>query len=169
MRSSSVRLTLLAAAAIAVVVLFVAGDFVSPRPVLASHTGGADNFLIDMNATGNTATSITSIELCARINENNVQDADEDGIDTVSIDVVTGPAGVPASNRMSAYAFVRPIRPDPPDRTKTGQLLASARRSLLTRVIPGPTRMDFTVARRWTGVVRHDSGNPVWCSEPAIN
>lgn len=77
MRSSSVRLWLPVAPAIAVFLLFVSGDFVSPTPVLASHTGGADNFLIDMDPTGNTATSITSIESCARINENNVQDADE--------------------------------------------------------------------------------------------
>jgi hypothetical protein len=71
----------------------------------ANHAGGADNFLIDMDPAGNTATSIGSIESCARINENNIQDADEDAIDRILIDVVTGPLGIPAGSPMGAFSF----------------------------------------------------------------
>ncbi len=76
-----------------------------PEPALASHAGGADNWLIDMDPTGNTATSIGSVETCARINRNGFQDADEDGVDSVQLDVVVGPAGIPASTAMLAFGF----------------------------------------------------------------
>ena len=74
----------------------------------AVPAGGADNFSIDMDpssAPGNTATSIGSIESCARIDENDVLDADEDAVDTLLIDVVVGPLGIPASNPIIAFAF----------------------------------------------------------------
>jgi len=73
------------------------------------HAGGADNFLIDMDpsaAPANTATSIGSTESCARIDENDALDADEDAVDTAQIDVVVGPLGIPQSNPMIAFAFV---------------------------------------------------------------
>ena len=91
MRSSSVRLRpILAVAAIAglLFVLVLATFNLSPRAALASHDGGADNFLIDMDPTGNAATSVGPIQGCARINKNGVQDADEDAIDTVFADIV---------------------------------------------------------------------------------
>ncbi len=67
----------------------------------ASHTGGADNFLIDMDPTlspQNTATSLGSIQLCARINDNGLLDADEDSLNQVVVDIVTGPQGIPPYN-----------------------------------------------------------------------
>ncbi|HET9476431.1 MAG TPA: thrombospondin type 3 repeat-containing protein [Dehalococcoidia bacterium] len=107
MRSCSVRLPLLAAAAIAglLVVFAPHGLAVDSRAVLASHRGGADNILLDMDPAGNTATSIGSIQSCARINPNGVQDADEDAIDAISIDVVTGPQGIPAGNPMIGFSY----------------------------------------------------------------
>jgi hypothetical protein len=71
----------------------------------ASH-GGMDAMLIDMDpsaAPANTATSLGSVETCARINENNILDADEDSVDSLSIDVVAD--SIPASNPMFAWVF----------------------------------------------------------------
>jgi hypothetical protein len=82
-----------------VAVLFVTSESTAH----ASHSGGADFFLLDMDPTGNTASSIGSIEPCARINPNGFADADEDGIDFIEIDAVTGPSGIPASNPMIAF------------------------------------------------------------------
>jgi hypothetical protein len=76
-----------------VAVLIAATDsLVSPR-VLASHDGGMDEMTLDMNPgsePANTSTSLGSIEFCARMNENDILDADEDGIDALYVDVVTG-------------------------------------------------------------------------------
>jgi hypothetical protein len=58
-----------------------------------------------MDPAGNTATSIGTVQPCARINENNIQDADEDGVDSVDIHVVTGPAGIPSSHPLAAFSF----------------------------------------------------------------
>ncbi|MFQ5472847.1 MAG: hypothetical protein ACE5FA_08190, partial [Dehalococcoidia bacterium] len=74
----------------------------------ASEPGGMDSMSIDMNPHGtpaNTATSIGSREFCARINENDLLDADEDDIDTLEIDVTTGPVGIPESNPLIAFEF----------------------------------------------------------------
>ena len=80
-------------------VLATAGAlFFGAEPVSASHlctpeSGGCgmDAMSIDMDAAAapaNTATNIGSIENCARINENDVLDADEDILeDTVTFDV----------------------------------------------------------------------------------
>jgi hypothetical protein len=88
-------LTVVLAATALLFILSLGGQL---RPSLASHAGGADFFLIDMDPTGNTATSIGTVEPCARVNPNGIQDADEETIDSVDIDIVTGPAGIPASN-----------------------------------------------------------------------
>ena len=61
---------------------------------------------IDMNphdVPANTATSVGSREFCARINENDILDADEDEIDTLEIDVTTGPKGIPTGSAMIAF------------------------------------------------------------------
>ena len=79
------------------------------RTTIASEPGDMDAMSVDMNPHGipaNTATSIGSREFCARINENDFLDADEDDIDTLEIDVTTGPEGIPASNPMIAYSFI---------------------------------------------------------------
>lgn len=92
-------------AAIAVIALLAVSFVAVPDQASASHAAGADIFLIDMDPSGNTATSIGPVESCARINVNGVIDADEDGVDTVDVDVATGPAGIPASNPIIAYQF----------------------------------------------------------------
>jgi hypothetical protein len=104
MRSSSVRLPLFAAAAIAGLALLVFGALAQTPGGLATHVnGGPDYVLIDMDPSGNTATSIGTVQSCARVNENNIQDADEDAVDALSIDIVTGPGGIPASNPLIAF------------------------------------------------------------------
>ncbi len=83
----------------------------------AGHSSGAarandvatmDAVSIDMDpaaAPANTATSIGSREFCARVNENDTLDADEDAVDTLEIDVTTGPVGVPAEHPTNGYQF----------------------------------------------------------------
>jgi len=93
----------LTAAVVTIVLLAVVSFAQPPAEVQANHEVTADFFLIDMDPTGNTATSIGTIETCARINENNVLDADEEAVDALDIDVVTGPQGIPASLPMLAF------------------------------------------------------------------
>jgi hypothetical protein len=78
---------------------------------------GAENFSIDMNnpllGAQNSATTIGAIDSCARLNENNVIDADEDPVDldgnglpeadTVIIDVTAN--NIPASNPMAGFTL----------------------------------------------------------------
>lgn len=90
--TASLRGGILAAALVA---LLVTG---APReaPAFASHAGGMDAMSIDMDpsaAPANTATTLGTREACARIDENNVLDADEDVVDGLGIDVTAG--GVP--------------------------------------------------------------------------
>jgi hypothetical protein len=86
------------------VALFL-GLFGADSAALATHDGGADNFLIDMAPTGNAATTVRTVETCAEIDPNGVQDADEDSVDALDVDVVVGPSGFPAANPMIAFAF----------------------------------------------------------------
>jgi hypothetical protein len=72
----------------------------------ATHNGGADNYLIDMDPSGNTASNIGTIQSCARINRNGVKDADEDSVDTIELDLVTGPQGIPVGNPMIGFSAV---------------------------------------------------------------
>jgi len=58
--------------------------------ISASHAGGAQSFAVDMNPfapSANTATSLSVRQTCARIDVNGVQNADEDGVDIVLVDV----------------------------------------------------------------------------------
>lgn len=67
-----------------------------------------DAMSIDMdpsNSPVNTATSVGTREFCARINENDVLDADEDAADTLEFDVTTGANGIPEGNPMLAFTF----------------------------------------------------------------
>ncbi|MCH8815338.1 MAG: thrombospondin type 3 repeat-containing protein [Chloroflexi bacterium] len=67
-----------------------------------------DNVSIDVeeDATpANTATSIGSVEVCAFVEDNDVLDLDEDTTDTIVIDVVTGPDGIPAASPINAFSF----------------------------------------------------------------
>ncbi len=71
---------------------------------VASHALGASAFSIDMDPTGNTATSLGSRQTCARITANGVQDADEDATDAVDLDVTA--TAVPASAPMVGFEYV---------------------------------------------------------------
>ncbi|HET9476934.1 MAG TPA: hypothetical protein VFP63_05560 [Dehalococcoidia bacterium] len=55
------------------------------------------------NTPPNTATSLGSRETCARVNENDTLDADEDATDGVVIDVTA--TNIPATNPMIAFSF----------------------------------------------------------------
>jgi hypothetical protein len=54
----------------------------------------------------NAATSLGSIEYCRRMNDNDLLDGDEDGVDSLTIDVVAGPpGGVPESRRLDGFEY----------------------------------------------------------------
>jgi hypothetical protein len=55
------------AVGIAFVVVLASSFLEAPHRASASHAGGADFFLIDMDPSGNTATSIGTVDPCARI------------------------------------------------------------------------------------------------------
>ena len=73
----------------------------SGEPARASHAGGMDTMSLDMDPTGNTATSLGTREVCARINENGIQDADEDSVDTVTLDATA--TNIPAGTAMIGF------------------------------------------------------------------
>lgn len=85
----------------------LAGHFVA-GPGTRAAGPNPDAMSIDMNPTGaptNTATSLGSREACARINENNMLDGDEDATaDTLTLDVTV--TNIPASNPMIAFNYV---------------------------------------------------------------
>ena len=61
---------------------------------------------IDLNpfaSPANTATSFGTREDCAGIVENNILDADEDAVDTLTLDVTA--ANIPASTPMSGFNY----------------------------------------------------------------
>jgi hypothetical protein len=87
---------------VSVVLLLASAD----GPAQASHAGGMDAMTIDMDPSAppaNTATSIGSIQSCARINENGVMDADEDGVDTMTVDVLAD--NIPSDAPMNVYQY----------------------------------------------------------------
>ena len=103
--------SILSASAVVLAFLLVALIAVPPGVgtpgAQASHAGGMDAMSIDMDpgaAPANTATLLGSRETCARVNENDVLDADEDvNVDTLSIDVTA--TNIPASNPMIGWAY----------------------------------------------------------------
>jgi hypothetical protein len=64
---------------------------------------GMEALLIDMDVTGNDATTVGTIEQCARIDLNGVQDADETDVDTLTFDVVA--INIPEIAPMIAVGF----------------------------------------------------------------
>lgn len=67
----------------------------------AGDPGSMAEMHYDMNPAGNTATSLGSVQTCARINENNVLDADEDNTpDTADFDITA--VGIPGGQ----YAMI---------------------------------------------------------------
>ncbi len=60
----------------------------SPQEIVkASHAGGMDAMSVDMDITGNSPTAIGTQTTCVRLNENNVQDGAETGVDTITFDI----------------------------------------------------------------------------------
>jgi hypothetical protein len=83
-----------------------------------------DAMSIDMDpsaAPANTATSLGTLESCARINENNVLDADEEGAaDTLSTDVTA--TNIPVGSEMVPSSILE--YSDPTHRSKRGPFFA---------------------------------------------
>ena len=77
----------------------------------------ADAMSVDMDPSGNAATVLGSREICARIDQNGIQDQDEDGVDAVDLDVTItnvpayvdnpplGVVGPPDVGGIVAFAF----------------------------------------------------------------
>ncbi|HSP54113.1 MAG TPA: cohesin domain-containing protein [Dehalococcoidia bacterium] len=98
--------SLASATAILLPLILLVDRSLNQPSVMASHAGGASAISIDMNpdsSPANTATSLGTRETCARISVNGVQDADEDTVDSVNLDVTI--SQVPSSNGMIGYAF----------------------------------------------------------------
>jgi hypothetical protein len=77
-----------------------------PAPVFASHAGGMDAMSVDLNpfaSPANAATSLGTREDCAAIFENNLLDADEDAVDTLTLDVTA--TTIPASTPMTGFNY----------------------------------------------------------------
>lgn len=92
-----------------VIAAFVAVASIGLTPshtTMASHAGGATAFSIDMDPDAdpvNFATSLGSRESCARMALNGVQDADEDVIDGVRIDVTVNQ--IPATTAAIGFVY----------------------------------------------------------------
>jgi hypothetical protein len=83
-------------AALALVAVFTAAVIIrdASAGVAPTGPGSMQAMRFDMDATGNAATSLGPVEDCARINENNNLDADEDATaDTVEFDITA--SGIP--------------------------------------------------------------------------
>jgi len=73
----------------------------------ASHAGGADSMSVDMDPSAspaNTGTTFGTVETCARVNENDTLDADEDSVDTLRVDAIID--NIPATNPAITTSFV---------------------------------------------------------------
>ena len=99
-----IRRAIIGLASIAVLALVANG---SQGPVDANHLGGMNAMSIDMDpfaTPANIPTSVGTRESCARINENDILDADEDAVaDTVTFDVTA--TGIPAATPMIGWLF----------------------------------------------------------------
>lgn len=108
---SAVQLRVYALASLAAAVLLVSlladRDPFGTETTQASHAGGADAMYVDLDPSStpaNDGLSIGTIQDCARVNENDLLDADEDSTDTLEIDAVV--ENIPATNPAIATSFV---------------------------------------------------------------
>jgi hypothetical protein len=88
-------------------------------------------------APANTPTSIGSVETCRRIDNNDTLDADEDSVDSLVLDVVTGPAGVPSNRGLVSFGYT--VNFDPGVLT-----LAAADHNQLLAAITGSSVIDVS-------------------------
>ncbi len=107
-RLSSHSLTLVTLIAlVALAALWAGGPLDGRESALASHAGGMDAMSIDMDPSAtpmNTSIIVGTRQDCARINENDMLDADEDTTaDTLTIDVTA--SVIPLSNPMTAFSY----------------------------------------------------------------
>ena len=102
------RTALIAAVFVALIGALVAVSSLSEtQTTSASHAGGADSMSVDMDPSAspaNTGTTFGTVETCARVNENDTLDADEDSVVALRVDAIID--NIPASNPAIATSFV---------------------------------------------------------------
>lgn len=84
----------------------------SDKSLESQEPFGAQKFSVDMNPQknpGNTKISVGSREECARINENNKLDANEDFVDGIEFDLTA--TEIPKESKMIAFSFSLKYRP----------------------------------------------------------
>jgi hypothetical protein len=79
--------------AVTALVLGSAGQ--SGDPATATSPPSADRFAIDLDATGNTATSVSTFEACMMISAGQI----------LTIDIIAWPGGIPSENPMTGYEY----------------------------------------------------------------
>ncbi|MBI4037982.1 hypothetical protein HY382_02985 [Candidatus Curtissbacteria bacterium] len=91
----------------AVLGVLTSGFFIRENPnTFAQEDKQAQSFALDMDpdaSPANTPASLGSREICAQIINNNLLDADEDGIDGVDFDITA--QNIPESTKMIAFSF----------------------------------------------------------------
>ena len=137
--TGSARLTLVMTGLLAI----VAGALVTGSIEASHHPGGMDVMSIDMNVSGNTNAAVGTIQSCARINENNLVDADEEDIlaisgtvGTATASTLTDPNASWLNNQWSGNRVVITAG------TGTGQ----------TRVIASNTVNQITLTQTWATI-----------------
>lgn len=100
MRNAPLYTVALAALALLIVAVVAVSE---GRSQAGEFAPGMEAMRIDMDVTGNDATTVGTVEQCARIDVNGVQDADETDIDTVTFDVVA--INIPSIAPMIAVGF----------------------------------------------------------------
>src|SRR6266540_4145830 len=71
----------------AAVLVFVAALAIAGMSARVVNAQPMSTMGIDMDTTGNTSLLIPSIEQCARIDENDIQDGAETDVDTLTVDI----------------------------------------------------------------------------------
>lgn len=86
------------------------GDYLGDacEPCLVDPPSCIDQVAIDLedeSSPANAPTAIGSVERCRSANNNNVLDAGEDFVDGITVDVVTGPVGLPVNQEALSFQF----------------------------------------------------------------
>jgi hypothetical protein len=144
-----------------VLFLAVVASALQQELVMGSHSGGADSFALDMNPTltpANTPTSLGTLQNCARIEPNGVQDADEDVVDAVTLDATI--TNLPASTAMIGFQYVISYN-------EAALTVASYENVTLLAANPGAQLFDATTPvpdndgdGRWAGAMADFSETP---------
>ena len=89
----------------AALIISISIAWAGANPATADPPHNIPEMAIDMDPTGNTATSVGTVEPCARIDEDDGMAGDEDEVDTVYFDVVVPGTGVPAAHPLTGIGF----------------------------------------------------------------